>query len=465
MRRILILLLSVLVMSSVVQAQEPLAPIIALSKGDFYAINPVDGSIKQLTHHPAIAGEGSPNSQRDLAISPDGQYLAYRQTPRFFQVAMKNNLIGNLGDMPSDIVLLNLSTGAEKVIANQQPNVSYNDTPRLWYRAYLTWSPDSSQVAYTQTRGIEGQTNYQAQLMIYDPLVGQAFTFVDGKQPLGKIAWLLEGIAAGTTVWDIGGHVIAHNYLNEGMTLGHYLPYDYGEYAIVDSADVIPHDGRMYVMDLLTGEYSVVEGYQSSISAVTPENSLVFFKDDNDTRPQSVVNPQTGAVFVPIEKPPYAADFTFSPDGKQFTYTLLDTSINISDLNGNERVVPFSTDTIMWSSKQYTIASNMGDQSAPVEPTTDFDNVKRCGTLPAVGLVQEGQGKVIVGGGLNRIRNAPNAEANVIGQIAEGATFKVVYGQQGVCSNAIRWAQVEYQGVTGWTAEGADGQAFLEAVQ
>ena len=111
-KRLLLITILGLLVASAAQAQDStVAPVLAVSKGDIYAINPTDGSIKQLTHHPSIAGGAGPYSQRDLSISPDGQYLAYLQTPRFFAVAMKNNLIGNGGFPPSDIALLNLSTG------------------------------------------------------------------------------------------------------------------------------------------------------------------------------------------------------------------------------------------------------------------------------------------------------------------------------------------------------------------
>ncbi len=128
-KRYLFLLL--LLASSVVgvQAQDSttVAPIIALAKGDFYAINPVDGSFTPITHHKQDLYFSQPSSQRDIAISPDGQYLVYLQTPRFFAVAMKNGLLGNMGFTPSDVVLLNLTTGEEKMIAGQQPNVRYLD--------------------------------------------------------------------------------------------------------------------------------------------------------------------------------------------------------------------------------------------------------------------------------------------------------------------------------------------------
>ena len=464
-RLIIMVLFSVLMVASVAQAQETVPPVLAAVKGDIYAINPVDGSIRQLTHHPAIIADGSPIAQRDLAISPDGHYLAYKQTPRFFAIAMKNNLTGYMNEIPSDIVVLDLTSGEESVIASQQPNVRYSDLPRLWYRNNLVWSPDSSQLAYIQTRGNYGEPNYQDQLMIYDPLENQTFTFVNGKGSLDDVTWLMEGIESGTTVWDIGGNVITHNYLNAGMYYEHVALYQYDEYAIVDSADVIPHDGRVYLMNSLTGEYGVVDGIQSSVSDTSPDDSLVFVGDDNDTRPTYVINPKTGARFNPPRQAPYAVDFTLAPDGQQFAYVLLGTSVNISDLKGKELVVNLKADTIVWGRKRYTVASETGEQSASVNPTNDFYNVTRCGTVPPVELTLDGQGRVIIGSGANNIRKTPSLDADKVGQIPEGATFKVVYGQQNVCSDGIRWAQVEYQGVTGWAAEGADGKVFLEQVQ
>jgi hypothetical protein len=472
-RLVLIALFSLMLLASVAQAQDALPPVIAVSKGDLYAINPTDGSIKQLTNHPSIAGGAGPFSQRDVSISPDGQYVAYLQTPRFFAIAMKNNLIGNFGFPPSDIVLLNLATGEEKVIAEQQANVKYSDGPRLWYRENLTWSPSATtnQLAYYQYRGYMGDPNYEAQLMVYDPLIDKTFTIADGKDYLGKIAWVQEGFEAGATVWDTNSQIVAQHVTDEQTLVGKPLTYQGVEYVMVDNVKVIPHDGRVYLMNILTGEYGVVEGYESSISQQSPENSLVFVMDDNDTRPAYVVKPQTGEMFTPPKQAPYAVDFSFAPDGQHFAYILIRTSVNISDMSGNEVVVPFDADTIIWSAKQYTVASKTGDQSAPVMPTTDLTPYtapapqQNCGSLPPVGLVAGGQGKVIVGGGPNRIRNTPSASAAVIGQIPEGAIFTVIVGGDGTCSDDIRWVQIESQGVIGWTAEGANGQVFLEPVQ
>jgi Tol biopolymer transport system component len=360
-RHLMILLLGFLLGASVVQAQEEPVPIIAVSKGDIYAISPVDGSIKQLTHHASIAGGTSPYSQRDLALSPDGHYLVYLQTPRFFAIAIQNNLVGNFNGTPADVVLLNISTGEEKVIAQQQANITYKDRMRLWYRNDLTWSPDGTRVMFVQYRGAQGEPSFNAQVILYSLSDNTSRTLVELKTYASKLRWLSNStIIASSGIYDLGGSLISlipQFYLNGGMTGNYSTHYQGRDYVIVDSADVIPHDGRVYLMDMLTGAHSVVDGIQASVSDTNPDESLVFIKDDNDTRPWYVINPKSGAIYNPPRQAPYAVDFTFSPDGKQFAYILLDTSVNISDLNGHDLSVAFKADTIIWGRKRYTIAN------------------------------------------------------------------------------------------------------------
>jgi hypothetical protein len=51
---------------------------------------------------------------------------------------------------------------------------------------------------------------------------------------------------------------------------------------------------------------------------------------------------------------------------------------------------------------------------------------------------------------------------NVIGQIPGGTVFVVVSGPQ--CVSGYAWWQVNYNGVTGWTAEGQGNDYWLEPV-
>ncbi len=61
----------------------------------------------------------------------------------------------------------------------------------------------------------------------------------------------------------------------------------------------------------------------------------------------------------------------------------------------------------------------------------------------------------------NQLRNAPNRTAQFIGQIPAGTAVRVVGGP--VCDSiGILWAQVDFNGLIGWTAEARGTIYYLE---
>ncbi len=62
-------------------------------------------------------------------------------------------------------------------------------------------------------------------------------------------------------------------------------------------------------------------------------------------------------------------------------------------------------------------------------------------------------------GDANSVRSAPTTSGERIGAIPGGETFAVLDGPR--CADGFVWWQVEHQGVTGWTVDGADGDAWL----
>jgi hypothetical protein len=466
-RRYLIVLL-VLVSTVVgVQAQDvpEAAPIIALSKGDFWAINPDDGTVTQITHHKQDLDFFQPFSQLDLALSSDGHYLAYLKTPLFFAIAMRNNLFGDLGEYPTDIVLLDLRTGKEKVIAPQQANVKYSDWQRLWYRANLIWSPDGSQLAYYQHRGTTVDT-YQSQAMIYNLAADKTVQLDAHAEGIEhEIAWLPEGIGVGSTLYDANGKVLAQHKLNDWVFARNWATYRGQSYKVVDTFGYKLQAGQTFLMNALTGQFSRANGYQAAVSLTHSENSLMLIGDLNNGSVAYVLDPQTGNRFVPPVQDTYAFSYVFSPDGKQVAYILSKTGVVISDLKDKNLTADLLPTAIVWGNKQYTVASESGDQAVEAEPTTYFDTNPYCGGLLPVGLVAGGQGRVVMGGSSNRIRRDPFTASDVLAMMPGGTVFKVVDGSQTVCNDEIRWVQVEYNGIVGWTAEGANGEVFLEVVQ
>jgi hypothetical protein len=87
-----------------------------------------------------------------------------------------------------------------------------------------------------------------------------------------------------------------------------------------------------------------------------------------------------------------------------------------------------------------------------------------CSNSPVSRLVPGKAGRVTPGPA-NVIRSAPGTgnASTVIGEIAAGQTFNVIGGPQ--CGNDGRtWWQIQYGGLTGWTAEGDGGVYWLEPV-
>lgn len=464
MKLFIILVMMILSYSSI-NAQEADQPLIILWAGDFYTVD-ASGTATPITANRLVAGEAMPSSQRDLAISPDGRFLAYLRTPDFFAQALANNLTGNLGTTPADVILLDTASGEQTVLAHHAEGTSWQDAERLWYRSELTWSPDGTQLAYAELHRIN-VSYYETRIRVYNMQTGSTRTISGTPENFWPMTWFPEGIAAHTTLFAPDGTVLAHNFLTEGSIVRGHMSYQGRPYAIISSTDVVPYEdlngGQVYVMDMLTGEFGVIQGLISSVSATTSDQSAIFLRDDNDTRPAEVFDPITGANFIPPRQPPFAVDFTLSPDGRRFAYVLIGTNINIYNFDdGSTQTIDMNATALVWGGKQYTVVLADG-QRMPVQPTTDFENSKRCGTLPALPLELGGVGRVIEGGGSNRIRSAPSVEAEQIGEIPAGSTFEVVDGQQGICAGGIRWAQVRYDGITGWTAQGADDSLFLEA--
>ncbi|MBZ0278234.1 MAG: SH3 domain-containing protein [Anaerolineae bacterium] len=60
----------------------------------------------------------------------------------------------------------------------------------------------------------------------------------------------------------------------------------------------------------------------------------------------------------------------------------------------------------------------------------------------------------------NRIRTSASVNASVLSYIPAGSAFHVLVGPS--CSDGYTWWQVEYNGITGWTAESDAGGYFTE---
>ncbi len=87
-----------------------------------------------------------------------------------------------------------------------------------------------------------------------------------------------------------------------------------------------------------------------------------------------------------------------------------------------------------------------------------------CGTAPAPRLTAGGQGRVTISDGMgNNLRVSPSAAAGttILGVLADGEVFNVLGAP--TCADNYWWWQVRrWDGQTGWTAEGAGTEYWVE---
>ncbi len=80
-----------------------------------------------------------------------------------------------------------------------------------------------------------------------------------------------------------------------------------------------------------------------------------------------------------------------------------------------------------------------------------------CALAPRLAVGREGK---LTTNTPSRLRDAPSASGAQIGQIDPLAVFAIEDGP--VCADGINWWQVRMGNVTGWTAEGVDGEYLIE---
>lgn len=81
-----------------------------------------------------------------------------------------------------------------------------------------------------------------------------------------------------------------------------------------------------------------------------------------------------------------------------------------------------------------------------------------CADLNPAPLVVGEQGRVSPGDA-NNVRSEPSVSGQRIGSLPGGAEFTVVDGP--ACSGGYVWWQIDYNGLVGWTIDGANGEQFL----
>lgn len=128
-------------------------------------------------------------------------------------------------------------------------------------------------------------------------------------------------------------------------------------------------------------------------------------------------------------------------------------------------ILPFPEDVLSISVVNFpTLGENLTADPFTAITSTESGQTARCpATLPS--RLIAGQDGIVLSGTPNRIRDLPNLDAEILGEIPSGEIFSVIRGPSCGYDSPIAWWFVEYDGVQGWTAEGQDDTYFTEPVE
>jgi uncharacterized protein YraI len=122
---------------------------------------------------------------------------------------------------------------------------------------------------------------------------------------------------------------------------------------------------------------------------------------------------------------------------------------------------------IGWVSASYVTAFSatnvpITDGAATTIPSQTVPTTQvACSTAPAPRLRVGGNGRVLQGFDLN-LRAQPSANGALVGRLTAWSIFLVVGNAN--CSEGLNWYQVNFNGTSGWLAEGASGQYWTEPI-
>ncbi len=176
---------------------------------------------------------------------------------------------------------------------------------------------------------------------------------------------------------------------------------------------------------------------------------------------------EIGSVVTSISySPQYALTLSETPGGDVFNSFTADTRPLISVLDG-----PACVDGVTWW-QGISTSGDLGWFPENLETTylgapsqIQVGELLCKGVPPALPtrLNVDTSASVVPDLGPNNLRAYPSSEGDLLGGIPPLATFEISGGP--ACVDGLVWWYVDYQGVSGWTAEGAEGVYWLTPVE
>lgn len=462
--------------------------------GDFWAWSPgADASVQTLF----CTVDPQEEIVTPFRISPDGRYVTFNVWPVMVTDALERTGGIGGGELPSDILVCDLQTGALTRIAGQPENASFfqEGVPdNATMHGAASWSPDGTQLAWTEF----GYPEVEMRLVVHTLAAGETRTIIPALPPQYgtptniEVQWGAPGLLYQSFEYDPTAqlpvssiHVIdpATGAATYSLTVpepaggGDVFPI---RFLWIDNAGVPSigaqfNDGHWEVIDPATGEIARMPGLPELYSLTAPSGV------------SAVLEPrQTGDFWLAREGGAETAvdldlqtddpdGITISPDGAALAFFSEGSAYvyqggTVSPVPNSQAVDTFTPNGLVWGPTAWRVwpfvspgglgleppilGQTTGGQGGG-DPSTPAGMFTCPGSLPAV--LAPGMAAVVTDIIPNRVRDAASTTANTIGQIPSGGVFRVLEGP--VCADGYTWWRVDYDGLVGWTAQG-DAQGY-----
>ncbi len=452
-------------------------PLLININGQLYQWSPVDPE-------PTIAscdlqGNELHTHFSTLSQSPDGVWAAFMVLPAGME--------GGAPTPTGNLWVCNLELGAAYPLSDADPNTS-------GLVSNGAFSPDGRYIAWTEDDDL--LSGIDSKILVHD-LSTQVTTvllpsiLLDGPCAVGagppRLVWGEVGIAVGyfiasetdCSVPAESGIVV---YNPDGSLRAQY-EIEHHRLGLLEWLEI---EGEPHLVYQDAYSSSLIYSINIQDGSITEHDSFIdayLPNADNHaghyilTSPWNSVNPPLKylpATDTPLES---RVDVALSPDGSLMVL-VIGKSLYIGQ-NGNLEPAPWNTEFLTVS----------GSNSAVIPQSYRSGQLEVAWTPPAYQLVPSNtttsvcpsvdklflreSARVLEDLGNNNLRIAPWHNATILADIPEGEQFALVDTKifnpaanlsVEVCSNHIRWREVLYNDLHGWTAESQDDAYFIEAV-
>jgi hypothetical protein len=404
-------------------------------------------------------------------LAPDGWRVAYNSWAQITVTAIAQGWPA-FGVIPSNIWVLDVNTGNAFRVADQPPNATFAPDTQTFgavvMRGTPAWSPDGNQLAWAELASPE----FIFRLVVYDFTTGATnvivtqlpYPFADGGfVPVHDVIWGNRGIAVfnvaiNETTYDFEERALLYDP-NGAFIHDTLIGSSATEWAVTrawvrhlgqEHLGVVYPSGRRFLIDPATGDQQDMPALPELYSVNASNNSATTFLSASVDASQNVSHTWT-AVFAsrqqdqPLNFTGDPKNIAVSADGQAIAYS--SDAVYVWQ-NGSLTRVP-GTEGI---ASPWDVALVWGVNAWRVRTDWPGGGGLACSPAPRLTIGSLGQ---VTPGLPNVIRALPRRgpDSAILGEIPAGGVFTVLSGPQ--CdSEGHYWWQVNYQNITGWTAEG-----------